>query len=116
METGQSSIIVDIEESRGDRKLSFYVILFILLFFIEAVVAQGHKGVIVTTVVGSIATRGSEIFIYIYILISPLERSVALSSATQLNSTQNASRTRQTLNTRFPLPTPLYAGYSVKLI
>ena len=50
------------------------------------VVAQGHSVPVNRLFVGSIPTRGDEIFIYIYIFISSLwcrRESAALSSATQ---------------------------------
>ena len=56
--------------------------------------AQGHKSVPVNElVVGSIPTRGDEIFIYIYIFIQ-----IGGKCGTEC------------LNTRFPLPTLLCAG------
>ena len=42
--------------------------------------------------------------------------SAALSSATQHAMPPEFGRNSGELNTRFPLPTLLYAGYSVKLI
>ena len=75
-------------------------------------------------VVGSIPTRGDEIFIYIYIFISSLwcrRESAALSS---FNSTltQHAMPPEiggkwgtECFNTRFPLPILLSAGYGGKL-
>ena len=72
-------------------------------------------------VVGSIPTRGNEIFIYIYVFISShwcRGESAALSSATQHAMPPEIGKKWGTecLNTRFPLPTLLRAGYSVKLI
>ena len=70
-------------------------------------------------VVGSIPTRGDEIFIYIYIFISPLwcQESAALTSANQnaMPPQIGGKWGTECLNTRFPLPTLLFAGYSVKL-
>ena len=71
-------------------------------------------------VVGSISTQGDEIFIYIYISIffALVSRtSVALSSATQHAMPPEFGRKWGTEcpNSRFPLPTPQCAGYSVKL-
>ena len=71
-------------------------------------------------VVGSILTRGDEIFIYIYIFISSLwcrGESAALSSATQhaMPPEIGGKWGTECLNTKFPLPTLLCAGYSVKL-
>ena len=71
-------------------------------------------------VVGSIPTRGDEIFIYIYIFISsPWYRgeTAALNSATQhaMPPEIGGKWGTEGLNTRFPLPTLLCAGYSVKL-
>ena len=71
-------------------------------------------------VVGSIPTRGDEIFIYIYIFISSLwcrGESAALSSATQhaIPPEINGKWGMECLNIRFPMPTLLCARYSVKL-
>ena len=68
-------------------------------------------------VVGSIPTRGDEIFIYFYIFISSLwcrGESAALSSATQhaMPPEIGGGWGTECLNTRFTL---LCAGYSVKL-
>ena len=71
-------------------------------------------------VVGSIPTWGDEIFIYIYIIISSTwcrGKSAALSSATQHAMPPEFGGKWETecLNTRFPRPTLLCAGYSVKM-
>ena len=71
-------------------------------------------------VVGSIPTRGDEIFIYIYFFIYSLrcrEENAALSSATQyaIPAEIGGKWGMECLNTRFPLPTMLCAGYSMKL-
>ena len=71
-------------------------------------------------VVGSTPIRGDEIFIYIYIFISSLwcrGESTALSSATQhaMSPEIGGKWGTECLNPTFPLPTLLYAGYSVKL-
>ena len=42
-------------------------------------------------------------------------RSAALSSASQDTTELHGKWGTECLNTRFPLPTPVYAGYSVKL-
>ena len=78
---------------------------------------QGHKRVIENRTVGSIPTRGDEIFIYIYIFISSLwcrEESAALSSATQhaMPPEIDGKWGTEYHNTRFLLPTLLSAGYS----
>ena len=74
---------------------------------------------------GSIPTRGDEIFTYIYYsfyyfhsFALVLRLSAALSSATQHAMPPEFGRKWGTecLNTSFPLPTLLCAGYSVKLI
>ena len=81
------------------------------------VVAQWHKVWLQTRlVVGSIPTRGREIFIYIYIFISSLrcrDKSAALSSATHhaMPPELGGKWGTEYLNTRFPLPTR--AGYKL---
>ena len=68
---------------------------------------------------GSIPTRGNEIFIYIYIFVSSLwcRDKGALSSATKhaMPAELSGKWGTECLNTRFPLPTLLCAAYSVKL-
>ena len=92
-----------------------------ILFNIEASRGAGAQSVTVNRlVVGSIPTRGDEIFIYIYIFISSLwcrGESAALSSATQHAMPPEIGGKWRTecLNTRFPLLTLLCAGYSVNL-
>ena len=71
-------------------------------------------------VVGSISTQRDEIFVYIYFPISSLwcrGESAALSFATQheMPSENGGKWGTECLNTRFPLPTLLCTGYSVKL-
>ena len=66
---------------------------------------------------GLIPTRKKGIFVYIYIFISSLWCRAALSSATQnaMPPELGGKWGTECLNTRFPLPTMLCAGYSVKL-
>ena len=65
---------------------------------------------------GSTPTRGNEIFIHFFALVS--RQSAALSSATQhaMPPEFGGNWGTECLNTRFPLPTPLCTRYSVKLI
>ena len=84
----------------------------------EATRGTGEQSVPVNRlIVDSIPTGEDEIFIYIYIFISSLccrGESVALSHAMPLEIGGKCGT--ECLNTRFPLPTLLRAGYSVKLI
>ena len=94
---------------------------FLLFKFFEASRGTGAQSVPVNRlVVGSIPTWGDDILIYIYILIFLLwcrGESAALSSATQHAMPSEIGRkwAAECFNIRFPLPTLLCAGYSVKL-
>ena len=91
------------------------------LIGLRPVVAQGTKCACKFTGCGFDPHSRNEIFIYIYIFISSLGcrgESAALSFAIQYAMPPEIGGKWGTecLNTRFPLPTLLCAGYSVKLI
>ena len=86
----------------------------ILKYAWETVVAQRYQRVIVNaTVVGSISIL--HLYFHFFALVS--RQSAALSSATQHAMPDFGGKWgMECLNTRFPLPTLLCAGYSVRLI
>ena len=90
-------------------------------YHLEASRGAGAQSVSVNRlVVGVIPTRGDDIYIYIYIFIFSLwcrGESAALSSATQHTMPPEIGGKWGTecLNTKFPLPTLLCAGYRMKL-
>ena len=92
---------------------------FYILYVIDVVVAQGTS-VSKATAVSSFPIRGNGL-LYINIFIYSLwyqGKSAALSSALRnaLPRKFGGKWGTECLNTRFPLPTLLCAGYSVKLI
>ena len=84
-----------------------------------AVVAQGHKSVTVTNGCGfDPHSRKRNIYLYLYFFALVLRKRAVLSSATQhaMPPKIGGKWGTECLNNRFPLPTLLCAGCSVKLI